>query len=286
MQRGGHALQPPLAAHVGRHLHLQLSLLGLERVELGQRRLQLVLLRGELGLRRLELVSLGGVLQLYAAEQHGLLLLELQARNELTHHGERDVLPLLLDGLEVIRAEELAVQVRLRRPDHVVRVQLHEQAHGPRPVEALAVMLHLDDAIGPPAVAVVLHLVPEQDVGPRDVVLEALALVEEGHDRRAVRQRLLSLRDVERYLHHVPHGVLLVGVGGPHDAGEHEVRGEVEDAEDLQELLRRVEVHDLVRVFGRRELVMEEVLARAKLPLQRDAAHAGGPQGGEARARG
>mmetsp|Transcript_10302 Transcript_10302/g.20816 ORF Transcript_10302/g.20816 Transcript_10302/m.20816 type:complete len:302 (+) Transcript_10302:255-1160(+) len=267
VQGGGHALQPALAAGRRRDLHLQSALVGIEGLELSQRSHRLVHLLSDLRLLELALVRLRGVLQLRTTERHFLLQFNRQVLDELRGDVVRNVLALLLDRLQVVRAEERAVDVLLRRPDDIVRVEKDQQAHRPRTVEALAMVLHLDRAVGLAAVAVVLHLVPQQDIGPRDVVLEAFALVEEGHHRRAVRQRLLSLCDVERDLHHVPHCVLLVSVGGPDDPGEDEVGREAEDAEDLQELLRRVEVHDLVCVLGRGELVMEEVLARAELPL-------------------
>ena len=101
-------------------------------------------------------------------------------------------------------------------------MELDEEADRPRAVKVLALMAHLDPAVGQSAVSVVLHLIPHHPVRKRHIVDEALALVEEGDDVLAV-DGLLLLGDVEADLHHIPHGHRVLRLGVPLDAGEHKV---------------------------------------------------------------
>ena len=69
----------------------------------------------------------------------------------------------------------------------------------------------------------------------------------------------LFLGDVEADPHHVPHGVGLLCLLVPHDPRQNRMRGEWKNAEDLQEVLRAVEVDDRIGVLVCDEFLVEKV---------------------------
>ena len=115
-----------------------------------------------------------------------------------------------------------------------------------------------------------------------DVTLDGLPNIDHTFITLDINRLTSTKADLDR----IPHRVLLVCVSGPHHTRQHEVGRKPKDAKDLQELLGRVEVHDLVWRLLCLEGVLEEVGGRAKVRLHQQVAAAQPAQRGQPRRRG
>mmetsp|Transcript_32134 Transcript_32134/g.88086 ORF Transcript_32134/g.88086 Transcript_32134/m.88086 type:complete len:404 (+) Transcript_32134:303-1514(+) len=245
---------------VDAHRRLELLLLGV--LELGER---LLVLRNRRRLARLERVRLR------------LLDRRREVAQKLAHHLDRDGLAQLVQVVRLVPVAKVRpLDVPLGGPRDVVGVAREDEADGERAVERLAMVVHLACAVGLAVVAKVLGEVPEHDVhvfGHEGCpILEALTFVEVRDSvGLAVARRIdLALIESHRHLHPAgaaeAKGIDCLVIPGHCVCGKlailhHELDDEREDAEDLHEILRGVELGKIVRVLGRGESIVEEILS-------------------------